>query len=317
MSRFVAYDLGTNTFRWLAAEVSDGQVRELGRGREMVGMGRSLQASGCFLAPEIDEASAVLQAWRPGGKIVPAADAVLATATHAFRAAKNGAEIAARLAASSGIPIDIVPPEREAALTFRGALGDNSHALAQKRAAILDIGGGSTELSWGENGRLQDALSLPVGVVTLAAPQNETLTASIGRVRAALERTYAEAYNELPSMAFRKLANVSLYATCGTSSALALEHAGLTAYDRHKLDGLRIDGNWLASLLKQRAEWTPERWRDLEPVGAKRATLMGPGIGILAYFLDALQATSWTNCEAGLLEGALADLIDRHATRRA
>lgn len=309
MSAIAVFDLGTNTFRWLAA---DHRGNELGRGREIVGLGRSLNKTGRFEAPEINDAQRVLTSWRPGAGVIPKVAACLATATHAFRAASNGHQIAQQLTLASGIPIHIVSPEREAALTFTGvtrSMTDN------KPVAVLDIGGGSTELSWGLPGQLQNAISLPVGVVTLAASMREQLCDSITRAKAAVDHACWQVYNKSPSMMLQSLAGTTLLSTCGTSSALAMEFAGQSVYDSRSIDGRQISRQWLTSLVQHRAQWTAANWHKLAPVGDKRATLMGPGIGILLAFMEALAVPDWRNQEAGLLEGALWDFWNQQNSK--
>src|SRR3546814_13932340 len=65
-------------------------------------------------------------------------------ATEACRRAANGAEFIARVAAETGIMLDVIPPAEEARLAALGC-----HVLLEPgddAALIFDIGGGSTEL---------------------------------------------------------------------------------------------------------------------------------------------------------------------------
>lgn len=309
----VAYDLGTNTFRWLALG-ADG--RELGRGRTVVGLGRGLSETGSITAERLAAAAAVLRDWRPGAGIVPATQRVAAVGTHALRAASNGDAATAMLSAALGHPITIIDAASEAAATFAGATataGAAAEAAGAGRIGVLDIGGGSTEIAYGTPGALAGSISLPVGVVTLAGPTNEQLTTAVARARAAVDAAARSAYDEVASSMMQSFHLHSLIANCGTASALAAMHLNLTTYDRTALDGHRVPTAWVRELVATHAHWTAADWASQPGVGNERAPLIAAGLGILLSVLDATQLDVWTNCEAGLLEGIAAAALHESA----
>lgn len=105
-----------------------------------------------------------------------------AIATQACRGAENGAEFVARVASETGLQLQIITPREEAQLSVAGCL--NLLDRSAQAALVVDVGGGSTELSWVDltaggletelatfaAGRLpiKAWLSIPIGVVTLA-----------------------------------------------------------------------------------------------------------------------------------------------------
>ncbi|RMF15427.1 MAG: hypothetical protein D6761_07865 [Candidatus Dadabacteria bacterium] len=301
--RVVAFDLGTNTFRWMAIErAPDGAVEMAGYGREVVQLGRDLSETGRIGAAASEDARRLLLAWRPGRGIVPEATRALAVCTHAWRAASDGAALAERLTRETGIPLRIVSPETEAMLTWTGC-SDRANAT------VLDIGGGSTELSFGRGDEFAGAYSLPVGVVTGMQRHRETLDQAIRRTRATFEQVCRDVYNMTPSELTRDARGTPLLATCGTSSALACQHAALAVYDRDAVDGRFLSRDWLERLIRERADWDDRRWAGEPFIGSKRAALIGPGIGLLLAVLEATDADGWVNREAGLLEGAARRLL--------
>ncbi len=298
----VIYDLGTNTFRWLAVRFNRGRWQEIAYGRQVVGLGHSLPSTGRIEDEDLKRGARLLAEWQPGAGTVPAAHAVRALATHAIRVAANRAEVRDALASALGHPLDIIGADEEGALSFAGA----SSAMPDNggRWALVDIGGGSTELSWGDGHHFEASVSLPVGVVTLAADPDEDLTASLARSRAALDRAAREVYNVgLPALLAEARPRV-LASSCGTSSATALAYLGLADFARGRLNGARIPADWLRELASGRSTWQAADWYAVPGVGPERAQLIGPGLGILGAFVETAGVREWTNIESGLLEGA-------------
>src|SRR5205085_2221810 len=97
-----------------------------------------------------------------------------AIATQACRMAENGAAFIERVAQETGLKLQIISPEEEARLSVAGCL--NLIDRSSDAALVVDVGGGSTELSWVDlvgappTGMppLKAWLSVPIGVVTLA-----------------------------------------------------------------------------------------------------------------------------------------------------
>jgi len=84
--------------------------------------------------------------------------------THALRSASNKYEIKERIYKNTALSLEIVSPETEAEYAFFGVRTSGTH---DETFAILDIGGGSTEIVICKNGRIIEKKSIPVGVVTL------------------------------------------------------------------------------------------------------------------------------------------------------
>src|SRR5262249_47281572 len=72
----------------------------------------------------------------------------------------NGQELRERIAATSGLDLEIVDGDREAALTFAGATAGQSPAGT---LLVGDLGGGSLELIISRDGVILSAVSLPLG----------------------------------------------------------------------------------------------------------------------------------------------------------
>jgi len=145
-------DIGSNTTRLLVADVSDGSLRVLLAERSFTRIGRSVGATGRVPEEKIAETAQVVGAQAAAARDL-GAHRVIAVATAAVRNAANRDELVGAL---------------EARLSFLGATG----ALAETppgAVAVIDVGGGSTEIALGTPGAGVDWWrSLPVGSGLLA-----------------------------------------------------------------------------------------------------------------------------------------------------
>ena len=88
-----------------------------------------------------------------------------ACATSAMRDAKNGPEIIKEVQENSGINIEIISGDEEASLVFENHIAEG----LDKNFAYLyiDVGGGSTELNFFENGKKKYEKSFNIGTIRL------------------------------------------------------------------------------------------------------------------------------------------------------
>ena len=238
---------------------------------------------------------------------------IRAVATQACRAASDGAAFVARVRAETGLELEVITPEEEARLAVAGcrALFDP----AAEAALVLDVGGGSTELSWVDlagGGSVRAWLSMPVGVVGLAERFPEPQPATQAWFDAMTADVDAR-LNAFPDSA--ALAQVfargggHVVGTSGAITSLAGIHLGLARYDRARVDGL-----WLSpadcdlAAARLRAMSPAERAR--EPcIGPDRADLVLAGAAILHAVLARWPCARLRVADRGLREGLLLEMM--------
>lgn len=222
-------DIGTNTALLLIAEVAaDGQVMPLHEERRFVRLGEGVDATGQVTPQAMARLREALLAYR-GVAAQWEAETVLVGATSASRDARNRADLVAFVQCETGLRYEVLTGDEEAVLSFAGAT--SAFPALQGRCAVLDIGGGSTELIVGPAGALDaEAMtyhrSLDVGSVRLTErcfgsqpPSPEAVAAAEQIVR----RHLAEAAPPLSP-------GVPLIGAAGTVIVLALVHAGVSAW---------------------------------------------------------------------------------------
>src|SRR6185312_14563967 len=142
---YAALDLGTNNCRLLIATRSPGGFRVVDAYSRIVRLGEGLSQSGELQPAAMERALAALKvcAERIRRRGPPKLRAV---ATQACRAAANGQAFLDRVRRETGIRLEVIAPKEEARLSVAGCL--NLIDRDAKAALVLDVGGGSTELSW-------------------------------------------------------------------------------------------------------------------------------------------------------------------------
>lgn len=160
-NRRAIIDVGSNSVKLLIADVVDGVVMPLIHKGEQTRLGQGVFETG-QLAPEAIEATARVVAGFAAKAKWHGAASVRVLATSAAREATNGDELVAAISAG-GLELEIIDGQTEAELVLRGvrSLPD----LAEGPLAIIDVGGGSTELLVADASALRLQHSLHLGTV--------------------------------------------------------------------------------------------------------------------------------------------------------
>ena len=197
--RIAAIDVGSNSLHMVVVEADPmGGQRVLAREKAMVRLALGQARSG-EIGPEAFQAG--LEALGQMAKVIRdfGCETVMACGTAALRDAKN-AQAFVLAAEQLGIPIQVISGEEEARLIHQAV----SHAIPfpVEPVALVDIGGGSTELTWVQGGRVAASISLPWGLQRLAdAAQtaNPPSAQDLRRLRRMTRRILKKARRDLPS----------------------------------------------------------------------------------------------------------------------
>ncbi len=175
--RCACIDIGSNTTRLLVAEPEGPLLRELRAERSFTRIGATCHSDGSIPPEKIAEVAAVVAAYAVMARS-EGASRVRAVATAAVRDAPNRADLLAAIRAEAGIEVDVLECEEEARLAFLGATGTCPGSAspdtdgATRPVAVLDVGGGSTEIVVGlPGGTVSWVVSVPVGSSVLRIPR--------------------------------------------------------------------------------------------------------------------------------------------------
>jgi exopolyphosphatase / guanosine-5'-triphosphate,3'-diphosphate pyrophosphatase len=311
-SVYAALDLGTNNCRLLIACPTGDGFRVVDSFSRIIRLGEGISATGSISEAAIDRAIAALSICRDKIQSKKAKRLRL-IATEACRAASNADAFMERVAAETGIRLEVIDRETEATLAVIGC----SPLLDPKgRGAILfDIGGGSTELvrierDPGEQNatpRIRAWMSIPLGVVTLAehfggrdvTPQSYALM--VQEVAKYVAPFAAEHGADLEDM--------HLLGTSGTVTTLAGVHLNLLRYDRRRIDGVWLNGDDVTATIARLLGMSYQERAANHCIGAERADLVLAGCAILDAIRNAFPLPRLRVADRGLREGMLVEMM--------
>jgi exopolyphosphatase / guanosine-5'-triphosphate,3'-diphosphate pyrophosphatase len=256
--RVGAVDLGTNSTRFLVADIEDGRVTEVVRRLAITRLGEGVDEQRVLLSAAIARVHGVLDGYaREASEL--GAEHVLAVATSAVRDAANGEMFLAGLRERYGFATRLLDGREEAETTFRGVTSDR---MLEPNTLLVDIGGGSTELLVGGPDGVSFTTSLQVGCVRLT----ERLLRSDPPADRELEAAAAHVRPLLPALEIEAAIGVA-----GTVTTVAAIDLGLDAYDPGRIHGHRITAAAVESALCRLAALPlteRERLPGLEPARA-------------------------------------------------
>lgn len=162
--RLAAVDIGSNTVHALVADVVRGRLVDIAHYVEMPELGPQVSRTGVIGS----RAKAALRALR---LVIALAnkhgyERLLACATAAVRQASDGEAFAREAGKVIGVPVHIISARKEAELSFLGAA---SRHAAKREWAMVDLGGGSTEVVIARGREIERSATLPIGSGVLAS----------------------------------------------------------------------------------------------------------------------------------------------------
>jgi len=298
--------LGTNSTRLLIVEVaSDGRLIERYHEAVLTRLGEGLGDRGSLAPAAIARTLAVVE--RYARRVRDDGAASVAIATSAVRRAEDGETFRARFRTIAGVELEVIGGEEEARYSFLGATYGR---LSTERVAVLDIGGGSTELAVGK-AEVEAAISIEIGAVRLtelfpglAGHDGPSAAASAARLAERYVRPLLAAYERLP-------APESVMAVAGTPMTIAAM-ADVSAL----ADGRTLTASQAQGVLDLLLRTPYEARRQLEGMTPDRADILAAGAIIYIAALRALKRPDARVTQNDLLLGYLSlELLARAAMR--
>ncbi len=295
---FAALDIGTNTMLLLVGRAGPaGELVVVEDHCRTPRLGAGLATSGGIEPAAFERGLDVLQefATRLAALAVPAAR-TRAVGTAVLRRARNAPEFLAAVRARTGLVLEVLREAEEAELAHLAVAGE----LRGSSAAVIDVGGGSTEYT-SADGRTR--LSAPVGAVVLS----EAHPGHSREVVEALQRAAAAACTRFPEGDARGQPLVILG---GTAVNLAALEGGFERFDPERAEGARVDPGAAARWADRLGLLLPEQ-RLRFPIERERAGILHAGLACLAAALGRVQPREVRASGRGLRYGVLRALLAR------
>ena len=322
---FAAVDLGTNNCRLLIAKDSGDTFKIIDSYSRVVRLGQGLTATGALSDQSMKAAVEAMKVCAAKMKTKRVKRWRCIT-TEACRRASNGEAFLQRVKAETGLTLEIISPRVESRLAVMGCV--NLVDPTKDVALVIDIGGGSTELSWVDVRKLNDDekgrrrlhrppisawASLPIGVVTLSelVPEIDDKTLWYDTLRDVVRQKIKEQGCETRFTNLFQQGRGHLIGTSGTITSLAGIHLNLPFYQRAKVDGLWLRTSDAISVARDMGSRTLED-RAKEPcIGNDRASLLVAGCAIIDVLCEMWPSKMIRVADRGLREGILIGLMQK------
>ncbi|MFC9893710.1 exopolyphosphatase [Nocardia sp. NPDC127579] len=289
MTRVAAVDCGTNSIRLLIADVlPDGKLADVHREMRIVRLGQGVDATGS-LHPDAIERTRVALADYARSMRAAQVSRVRMVATSATRDASNREDFFAMARAELGTVVpgaeaEVITGDEEARLSFTGAIGELSSA--EGPFVVVDLGGGSTELVYGDSSGVQAAFSADIGCVRVTErclPGNPPTADQVAAAREFAAQRLDEAFARVPVGGARTWVGVA--GTVTTIAAIALD---LPEYDSEQVHLTRLKLDEVRAVCDRLIGMDHDQRAALGPMHPGRVDVIGGGAVITEVLAEEL-----------------------------
>jgi exopolyphosphatase/guanosine-5'-triphosphate,3'-diphosphate pyrophosphatase len=307
--RLAAIDIGTNSIHMIVVRVrEDLSFEVVDREKSMVRLGAGGLDGKALTAEATTGALRALSTFK---RIADShkVDTILAAATSATREAPNGGEFLARIESETGIrPRVIAGPEEARLIHMAATYGVD---VGASRAVVVDIGGGSVELTLGDAASLKLARSVKLGVIRLT----ERFVKSDPLSKKDERRLVKHVRSGVDGIC-RQIAAAGFDRVIGTSGTIlsigTVASAAARGVVPSEIRNLRVPVKAIRRLRRAVVDMTVKERLALPGLDPRRADLTVAGAVLLDTILQRLGADDLTLCDLALREGLVLDYIRRH-----
>ncbi len=288
--RQAVMDIGTNTVRMLVAECVDGKCRPLYKTLCMTRLGDGLKAGEPLsdaakirtldgIEHLVEEAKQrQVEEWSVVG-------------TSAMREASDGADFACVIEEEYGFKVRIIDGLEEAKYSYAGA--SNGSSLL---TAVVDIGGGSTEIAVGFGGDLGLAVSMPLGAIRGTRNYDMMTARGLAELKKHCFAEFSEKGSEISAIG-------RWIGVGGTITTIAAIMQEMAEYDPGKIQGYTMPAENVREILNALAQMSYEERLEVTGLPAERADIIVAGTAILDALMEYFALKEIFASDADLLEG--------------
>ncbi|MDO8737336.1 MAG: Ppx/GppA phosphatase family protein [Thermoleophilia bacterium] len=291
-------DTGTNSTRLLVADVSQGRIEEVYRQTKITRLGEKVDRDGNLNADARLRVTSCVDEYasRIDGLGV---SRTMVLATSSVRDAGNGKQFLRSLAEHLGFEWKLLSGDEEAGLSYSGATASPG---LEGAVNLFDIGGGSTEVVSGNDGRVVFARSLRLGCVRIT--ERFIYSDPVTRQELVSAREYIDEVLDHEIETGRLNRPARTIAVAGTVTALAAIDLGLKSYDPVKINGHIMSLARITELLEGLSGMDLMQRVSLATIESGRADVIVAGTLILERLMLHTGAEELTVSELDILDGA-------------
>jgi exopolyphosphatase / guanosine-5'-triphosphate,3'-diphosphate pyrophosphatase len=311
--KLAAIDIGSNSIHLVIVRAVKGQHPEIiDREKEMVRLGAGTLREHRLSKETIERAITTLRRFKKMAEH-NGASPIITTATSAVRESRNSDSFIDQVRKEVGLEVQVLPGVEEARLIAMAV--SEVTDFNNRRALIVDIGGGSTEFIITGGGEPELLFSLRVGAVRLAEKfittdpiSNEERERLIANIRSDFTRAASE---------MRRVGYDFVIGTSGT--VLNMVNAAVQADDAYSSQNASDFESFSHTVKLDQIEWlnrklmkmTVRERRRVPGIEKGRADIIVAGGLLLQCILSELRATEMTSCDWSLREGVILNYLRR------
>ncbi len=309
--RVAAIDVGTNSIRMAIAETDPAiGFRIIEDVKETTRLGTGVFRSGKLKVGAVKRSVAALQRMRAIAESHKV-DSLRAVATSAVREAANGGEFVKLIRRRVGIRIEVIQPQREARLAFSGVSRDFD--LADQRIAVVDTGGGSTELVFASSAVIDAIRPIPLGAVRLTESYQDPQKPGgyrFGDMRRRIDKVLRKSIRRVPYRpeyivgaggTFTSLARVALRGGHGEGKAGRFPFA---------VRGCELHHKTVSRVLNELRQMSLEERCRVQGLSVQRAEIIVAGLCIVERLMEHMKVDRLVIHDGGIRDGLVAEMID-------
>jgi exopolyphosphatase/guanosine-5'-triphosphate,3'-diphosphate pyrophosphatase len=289
-------DIGTNTVLLLVAEIdSAGRIKTLAYEQRVPRLGRGVdqhrnlhQDSMERVVDVLNEYKTTMAQYRPVRIVV--------CGTSAVRDAHNRDEFVGMVRERTGFDLEVLSGEEEAQWTYRGAI---SGIPGVQKATVVDIGGGSTEITTGDREHITHKVSLDIGSVRLT----ERCFKHDPPTHPELEKAIEIAEEELFKAKDFPFSGSTLIGVAGTATSLAILNQGLREFRVEAVTNYRLKLEDVYALFRSLRGMPSSQIHSLSAVMEGRADVIAAGVLILREIMAHFKFEEMIVSERGVRYG--------------
>jgi exopolyphosphatase/guanosine-5'-triphosphate,3'-diphosphate pyrophosphatase len=301
MPTFAAVDIGANSVRLKIARLTSPQRRleAVHEDREVTRLGESVFRTGLLSPQAMAHTIRVLQRFHKSAQSY-GADSVRVVGTSALRECRNAPAFIDWVRSATGWRLEVITGLEEGRLIHLALI--SSLKSPDYRMLLIDLGGGSCELTVSDHGQIRHMFSLPLGAVRLTQeflhrdpPRKKELERMRGLVAEEVGRVERQIAADGPQVTM---------ATSGSAAALSVLWTS-----RHGAAGNTVPTTAIVRIAQELARIPePDRMK-LPGIGTRRAEIVIAGATVFAELMQTLRLPAFRYSPLGLREGLIAQMI--------
>jgi exopolyphosphatase/guanosine-5'-triphosphate,3'-diphosphate pyrophosphatase len=298
--RFAVIDVGTNSVKLHVGERHTADAwRTVVDRAEVTRLGEGLGETGVLQPEPLRRTADAIVGMVEESRRAGAAE-IAAVATAGMRRAENSTELVEAVRERCGVGIEVISGEEEARLAYLAATSELD--VGRGSLVVFDTGGGSSEFTFGQAGRVEERFSVDVGAARYTerfglegVVSEDTLAQALEAVAADLERLDGR---QRPS---------ALVGLGGALTNLASVRHGLATYDADVVQGTVLDRAEVERQIELYRTRTADQRREVVGLQPARAEVILAGACIVRTVLDKLHCGELTVSDRGLRHGLLVE----------